>query len=122
VIDQKQIRLFARLIGSLAIVAIAVLSLVPGNMRPHTSAPPRLEHIAAYLLTAGLLSYGYGNHRNPAIIALCLSFYSAALEIAQIYVPGRHADLMDVAAGSTGAFIGSALAWIVLRTSGSDVA
>jgi VanZ family protein len=122
VLDRTQIKLFSRLIGPLAVVILAILSLVPGSMRPHTGAPGNLEHIVAYLLTAGLLSFGYGKNRNPAVIALCLSFFSATAEIAQIYIPDRHADFFDFAASSTGAFIGSALAWIIVRALSPDAA
>ena len=121
-LDRTQVKLFSRLIGSLAVVILVILSLVPGSMRPHTGAPGKLEHIVAYMLTAGLLSYGYGKNRNPAVIALCLSIVSAAAEIAQIYIPDRHADFFDFAASSTGAFIGSVLAWIIVRSLSPDVA
>jgi hypothetical protein len=122
VIDQGRIKSLSRLIGLLAVVTIAILSLVPGTLRPHTGAPGTLEHISAYLLTAGFLCFGFGNIRNAILIALCLSIFSGALEIAQIYIPGRHAGFLDFVASSTGAFIGAALAWIVLRALSSDVA
>jgi len=112
----------AQLAGWLAVVVIAILSLVPGSLRPHFGVPPNLEHVAAYLehvvaylATAGLLTFGYGKQYHPLVVALCLSIYSAVLEIAQILVPGRHAGFSDFAASTTGAVIGSALAWIVLR-------
>jgi hypothetical protein len=41
--------------------------------------------------------------------------YAAILEIAQIWVSGRNPTIIDFAASSAGAFIGSALAWIRLR-------
>jgi len=112
----------AQIVGWLAVVVIAILSLVPGSLRPDTGAPPKLEHVAAYLMAAGLLTFGYGKQRHPLVIALCLAIYSAALEIAQILVPGRHAGFADFAASTTGAVIGSALTWIVLRALPRDFA
>ena len=114
-IDQKQVNLLAQLFGWLAVIAIGVLSLAPGDLRPHTGAPGPLEHVAAYCGTAGLLTFGYRKCCHPLVIVLCLSIYSAALEIAQIQIPGRHAAFFDFAASTTGAVIGSALVWVVLR-------
>jgi hypothetical protein len=114
-INQERVKFAAQLVGSLAVITIAALSLVPGSMRPHTGAPGTMEHIVAYLLTAGTLTLGYGTSRFPAIIALLLSLYSAALEIAQLQIPGRHAGIDDFIASSFGAFIGCLFAWIVLR-------
>lgn len=121
-INQKRIKRAAQLVGSLAVIIIAVLSLVPGSMRPHTGAPGKFEHIAAYLLTAGTLTLGYGTSRYPAIIALLLSIYSAALEIAQLQISGRHADILDFVASSIGALIGCTLAWLVVRILSRDIA
>jgi hypothetical protein len=49
-----------KIAGGLAVVAFAVLSLVPWQLRPHTGAPESLEHVAADALTGGLLTFGYG--------------------------------------------------------------
>jgi VanZ family protein len=101
--------------GGLAIVVFAVLSLVPGELRPHTGAPGPLEHVAAYALAGALLTFGYNKHSQPFVIVLSLSLYAAILEIAQLWVPGRNSTVIDFAASSAGALIGSALAWIGLR-------
>lgn len=121
-IDQKQVNLLARLFGWLAVIAIGLLSLVPGDMRPHTGAPGPLEHVAAYIGAAGLLTISYKKMCHTLVIVLCLSIYSAVLEIAQIQIPGRHAAFFDFAASTAGSVIGSALAWIVLRALPRDFA
>jgi VanZ family protein len=113
--NRKQIKLAAQLGGFLSIIIIAVLSLVPGSMRPHTGAPSQFEHVAAYVLAAGFLTVGYDNRRYPAVIALFLSIFSAVLEIAQTQIPGRNAAVLDFVASSIGAVIGCALTWVVLR-------
>lgn len=99
----------------LTIVAFAVLSLVPHELRPHTGLPGPLEHLVAYAIAAGLLTFGYARRSQPFVIVLSLSVYAAILEIAQIWVPGRHPAVIDFAASSAGALIGSALAWIGLQ-------
>lgn len=101
--------------GWLAVVAFAILSLVPRELRPHTGAPGPLEHLAAYAIAAGLLTFGYNKHSQPFVIVLSLCLYAAILEIAQISVPGRDPKFIDFAASSAGALIGPALAWIGLR-------
>ena len=115
-INRRSIITLARLAGSLAIVAIAVLSLIPGNIRPHLVDQPKLEHVAAYLLTAAFLTLGYGKDRYPTFIAAGLSLYSVILEIAQLGIPGRHAQVLDCVSSSIGAVIGCSLAWIALKT------
>jgi VanZ family protein len=98
--------------AALAVVAFAVLSFVPWQLRPHTGVPGPLEHVAAYAIAGGLLTFGYGKRSQPFIVVLSLSLYAAILEIAQIWVPGRNPTVIDFAASSAGALIGSALAWI----------
>jgi VanZ family protein len=104
-----------KIAGALAVVAFAVLSLVPWQMRPHTGLPEPLEHVAAYALAGGLLTFGFGKRSHPFITLMFLSLYAAILEIAQIWVPGRNPQFIDLFASSAGALIGSALAWIGLR-------
>ena len=38
---------------------IIVLSVMPGNMRPHVLGNDYYEHFAAYFITGGLLAIGY---------------------------------------------------------------
>ena len=104
-----------KIAGGLAIVAFAVLSLVPRELRPHTGFAGPLKHIAAYAIAGGLLTFGYVKRIQPFIIVLSLCFYAAILEIAQIGVSGRNPTVIDFAASSAGALIGSVLAWIGLR-------
>jgi hypothetical protein len=49
-----------KIAGALVIVAFAVLSLVPRQLRPHTGAPESPEHVAADAVAGGLLTFGYG--------------------------------------------------------------
>src|SRR5262249_38078420 len=106
-----------KIAGWLTVVAFAVLSLVPSELRPHTGASGPLEHVAAYAIAGGLLTLVFDKRSQPFILVLSLSLYAAILEIAQICVPGRHPVVIDCAASSAGALIGSALAWIELRAS-----
>jgi VanZ family protein len=92
-------------------MTIAVLSLVPGYLRP--SVPIGCQHFLAYFITAVLLSFGFCNW-NPAAIATPMALYALVLEIAQNIVPGRHPALMDLAEGTFGAVGGVFVARFIL--------
>ena len=111
---QKYFKRFLQLAAWGAIVTIAVLSLVPGELRPHTGAAGYLEHVAAYVITAMLLSLVYYRCSRIVIVAP-LSLYAASLEFAQLYVSGRSASVLDWIAGSLGSLIGAAIATLILR-------
>jgi VanZ family protein len=104
-----------KIAGGLAVVAFAVVSLVPRELRPHIGLPGPLEHLVAYAIVAALLTFGYHKRSQPFVIASSLFLYSGILEVAQLWVPGRNPTVIDFAASSTGALIGSALAWIGLQ-------
>jgi VanZ family protein len=73
--------------------AIVVLSLVPPALRPETSAPHSLEHLIIYAATG--FAFGLGYTRNRGLLAILLVIFSSFIEIAQLFVPGRHARLSD---------------------------
>lgn len=112
--SEKYFKRFLQISAWGAIVTIAVLSLVPGELRPHTGASGYLEHVAAYVITATLLSLVY-SHNSRIVIVAPLSIYAASLEIAQLYVPGRGASVFDWIAGSFGSLIGAVVATLILR-------
>jgi hypothetical protein len=95
--------------GWMCVVAIAVLSLVPGEVRPSTSAPGQMEHVAAYAGASFVLYFGY---RCPLLAALALTGYAGCLEVAQNFVPGRHPQVIDWFASGAGAAVGSLAAWL----------
>jgi VanZ family protein len=74
-------------------IAIVVLSLVPPNLRPETAAPHDVEHFLIYYGAAFAFALGY-EVRYTLLVAL-LVIFSAAVELAQLFVPGRHARLSD---------------------------
>jgi VanZ family protein len=102
--------------GMLSLVAIAVLSLVPGETRPHVVWPGSLEHVAAYFISALLLSLGFGDARfavAPLLsIGFLLTLYGGVLEAAQRFVPGRMPTLFDWGASTAGVWLGVALVWL----------
>jgi VanZ family protein len=105
----------ARVCGYFGVAAIAVLSLVPGSGRPHLMAVSQIEHVIAYCATAMMLALGHPGRRAPPAIVGLLTVYAALLEVAQLFVPGRTARLIDVAAGALGTAIGIGLALLLRR-------
>jgi hypothetical protein len=95
-----------KLVGWLAILTIAVLSLVPGEIRPHTLSVSQLEHVIAYAITGALLAVGYPILTQRVLIVAGLTCYAGILEIIQLWVPGRTSKIIDLVAGSSGALAG----------------
>jgi VanZ family protein len=73
--------------------AIVVLSLAPPALRPKTGAPHSLEHLIIYVATG--FAFGLGYKRKHGLLAILLVIFSSFIEIAQLFVPGRHARLSD---------------------------
>jgi VanZ family protein len=95
------------------LLAIGVLSVVPGEYRPHVFGASQFEHMAAYIIAAAALALVYAPEFKPVRIVAFLTAYGAALEFCQIWIPGRNATLVDVAADVVGAFIGIAAAMMI---------
>ena len=103
---------WCRAIGWLCIVAIATLSVVSPSLRPVTFVPHDLEHAAIFALTGFALGLGYQNRIAQHMIALTI--FAGAVELAQIYAPGRHARLADFVVDALAACLGVALSCAVL--------
>ena len=96
--------------------AIVILSLVPPALRPETSAPHSLEHLIIYAATG--FAFGLGYKRRHDLLAILLVIFSSSIEIAQLFVPGRHARLSDFIIDAVAACIGlvmSSLLSLVVR-------
>jgi VanZ family protein len=102
-----------RYLGLGALIAIAVLSEIPGELRPHVFAVGQLEHFLAYFGAALLLALGFWSRRNILLLCLALPIYAAVLEIAQMVVPGRNSDFVDFLASWGGACFGIMSAWLL---------
>jgi hypothetical protein len=103
----------------LCVFGIAVLSLVPGEARPHTGLPGQAEHFMAYFLTALFLGIRPRYLVWRILLALALCLYAGLLEVLQIWVPGRSAQLIDFAASSCGALSGMIVVAMLLRFRGA---
>lgn len=98
--------------GWLLIVIITVLSLVPAALRPETNVPHNLEHFAIFWLTG--FAFGLAYDRWPLTMT-ALVMFSGVIEIAQRFVPGRHARITDFIVDVLGACVGAAIALVIAR-------
>jgi VanZ family protein len=90
-----------RFIAWALIIGLAVASWTPGQEMVRTGFNARLEHVAAYWIAGIAVIIAYP--RRPAwSIAAVLCAYAGILELGQLYIPGRHAALLDWLASSSG--------------------
>jgi VanZ family protein len=73
--------------------AIIILSVVPPSLRPETGVPHEIEHFMMYAVTG--FAFGVAYELRYATLAIFLVLFAGLVEIAQLFVPGRHARLSD---------------------------
>ena len=100
-------RLACRIFAWSLAAAIIVLSVVPPSIRPTTQASHGLEHFAIFLITGVAFAAAYPN-RLKTLLGLLILF-CAAIELVQIWVPGRHARMTDFIVDALGSCFGLGL-------------
>lgn len=103
----------ARIVAWFLAGAIVVLSIVSPEMRPQTDVPHNLEHFLIFWLTA--LAFGLGYRTRHGLLTILLVIFSGAVEIAQLFVPGRHARLSDFIVDALAMCVGVILASLARR-------
>jgi VanZ family protein len=83
-----------------ATLMVAVLSLLPGNDLPAVGISDKFEHIIAYAVLA--LLGGLAIPGATVLLAVGLSALGVAMEICQMVVPGRSAEIGDAVADAIG--------------------
>jgi hypothetical protein len=106
------VRLF-QVCAWLVLGVIVALSLVAPSMRPVTILPHGLEHAAIFVIAGFAAALGYPN--RPAVTMAGLVAFSGAVELAQLFAPGRHARLIDFVVDAAAACIGAAVAYLAMR-------
>jgi hypothetical protein len=108
----------ARIAAWILAALIVITSVVPPTLRPETGAPHSLEHFTIFAVTG--FAFGLGYRRRHDLLAILLVMFSGAIEIAQLFVQGRHARLgdfiIDAVAACIGLVMASLLSLIPLRT------
>src|SRR6478752_4727738 len=86
------------------ICGIVGLSIVPPDYRVITNLPRLVEHCSMFLLTG--LAFGVGYPYRYPVQSVALVLFAAAVELLQVWIPGRHARLSDFVAGVLGLGVG----------------
>jgi len=105
-----------RAVAWLMLLAIVVLTAVPPGLRPTTFLPHEIEH-AGIFLVAGI-SFGMAYLGREWLLSIVAIAFCAAIELAQLYVPGRHARLTDFIVDAIAAVMGVFVGSILLRKCG----
>jgi VanZ family protein len=108
------LRLFA---WSLA-AAVAFATLGPPGLRPHSNLGQDGEHALAFVLLG--LAFGLAYTSNRLLTTAFAVGLTGALELLQLWMPGRHARLEDFIVDALAACVGLAIAaafdWTIKRT------
>jgi VanZ family protein len=94
-------------------LTIIVLSLGAPSMRLTTAAGHALDHLLIFLATSVAFALGYP--RRCWLLAIALLVFAAAIEIAQIWVPGRHARLSDFLIDATVSCLGVGITFLLVK-------
>ena len=106
-------KIFFRWAAWLLVLAIAVFTLAPIELRPISGAPANLERFAAFTVIGVCFGLGYPKHRL-AILLVVIGIVGT-LEIAQHLVQSRHGRIPDSIVKAAGALFGLATASISKR-------
>src|SRR6516164_4731232 len=81
--------------------ALLAASWLPASVMVRTETlPGQAEHALAYFATGICLTLLLQGRWSPLFIVACIAAYAAILEVGQIFVPGRHAQLLDFVAST----------------------
>lgn len=109
-----------RLLAWTCLLAIVVLSLVPGSARPHTGAAGWMEHFMAYSGAGFCFALGYARLHQRLLVGIVLALGSAVLEVLQNFAPQRYPALHDSLAGIGGVTLGLFVGALVASLLGRD--
>jgi VanZ family protein len=114
------LRIFAWLLAA----AVTFATLGPPRFRPHSELSQNSEHALAFILVGLAFGLAYARHRLlTAAIAVVMI---GAIEILQIWMPGRHARwgdfVVDALAACAGLAAAAVLVWAVQRLQRSKAA
>jgi VanZ family protein len=101
----------------LLLAAIVLLSLSPPSARPVTPVAQNFghdfEHLLIFFATGGTFALGYP--RRIRLLPFAMLAFAAAVEIAQMWVPGRHARLSDFLVDLFSLYCGIGMSFVILK-------
>lgn len=103
----EQLTAFWRLVFWLGTAAVTALSLLPQDaLPPLPDINDKIEHAGAYVMLALVAGPAWPRFDAHARIAVALIVLGGAIEIAQLWIPGRSAEWGDFAADILGVLAG----------------
>ncbi|WP_375411183.1 VanZ family protein [uncultured Bradyrhizobium sp.] len=99
-----------RIIAWLLTAAVTFATLGPARLRPHSDLGQDGEHALAFVLVG--LAFGLAYPRR-LLIASIATILIGALELLQLWMPGRHARLEDFIVDALAACVGIAAATVL---------
>lgn len=93
----------------LVLIGLAAATLVPIELRPHSSFSPQIERFLAFAIAGLCLALAYP--RRPVLIVLAIVLTVLGLEAAQFLIASRHPGLRDIFAKLAGGGAGLILGW-----------
>jgi VanZ family protein len=114
-----KIQRISQIAAWLLALAIVVLSLGPPSTRPVTGAPHNVEHLLIFLATG--VAFGLGYPRRFSFLAMALPIFAAVIELAQIFVPGRHARLSDFLVDAAALCLGVGLSYLLVKLKAATI-
>ncbi|HEY0910161.1 MAG TPA: VanZ family protein [Bradyrhizobium sp.] len=100
-----------RICAWLLAAAVTFATLGPPSYRPHSPLGQDGEHALAFILIGLAFGLAYTEHRlRVAVIAVIMI---GALELLQLWMPGRHARLEDFVVDAVTACVGLAAAAVL---------
>jgi VanZ like family len=94
-------------------VTIVALSVVPPGWRPLTGVPHGVEHAVIFGLAGASLALSFA--RSGLVLGIVAVMFTALIEVAQLWIPGRHARLSDFVVDTHGAWLGLVLGAMARR-------
>lgn len=105
--DELTVRRLSRLAGWACVITIAVLSLLPRPVGVGSEfGAPELDHLFAYLVTAGAFALGQMRTRSRIVVCLLLIGFGGCMELGQAAIPGRDGSIGDFLVNALGVGMG----------------
>ena len=110
-LTRYNVQRFFKVAAWLLVITIVLLSLGPPSSRPVTGAGNNVEHLLIFLATGAAFGLGYA--RRYWLLVIALVAFAAAIELAQILVPGRHARFTDFLTDGAAACLGIGFSYLL---------
>lgn len=115
---RQMIKSLSQLAFVVGLMLLLVLTLTPGNDMPDIGGFDKVYHALAFLLLAATGYVAFPTRRGLWSLLFGLGLLGAAIEVAQLLVPGRSCDIDDWLADSAGILLGLGLGRLLQRPLG----